>query len=112
MDAAVAQDVVQGVLHLPNADALLLGVPVTTGLVEMLKRSGLPDRYASLAALVVAAGVVALLVEDPVARDAVVTAIATGLAASGLYDNYRLHLTRERPPNPPNRVDPLDAVAE
>ena len=106
MDAIVAQNVVQGVLRLPNTDALLLGVPITTGLVEMLKRSGLPDRYASIAALVVAAGVIALLVEQPVARDAVVTALATGLAASGLYDNYRLHVARQR------ALEPLDPVAE
>jgi hypothetical protein len=109
MDAPTAQDIVQGALQLPHTDALLLGVPITTGLVEMLKRSGLPDRYASIAALVVAVGVIALLVEEPVARDAVVTAIATGLAASGLYDNYRLHVARERRPN---RLNPLDPAAE
>lgn len=101
MDAATAQGVAHGILHLPNTEALLLGVPITTGLVEVLKRAGLPDRYASIAALVVAIGVIALLVEDPAAKGAVVTAIATGLAASGLYDNYRTHVSRER------AVDPL-----
>lgn len=100
MDAATVQDVALGVLRLPNTEALLLGVPITTGLVEVLKRAGLPDRYASIAALVVAVGVIALLAEDPVARGAVVTALATGLAASGLYDNYRIHLARERPVDP------------
>lgn len=95
MDAA--QGVALGILHLPHTEALLLGVPITTGLVEVLKRAGLADRYASIAALVVAIGVTALLVEDPVAQSAVVTAIATGLAASGLYDNYRSLVARERP---------------
>lgn len=105
MDATTAQGVAQGILNLPNTEALLLGVPITTGLVEVLKRAGLPDRYASVAALVVAIGVIALLVEDPVAKGGVVTAIATGLAASGLYDNYRTHVSRERPAN--SSADPL-----
>ena len=100
MDTASAQDVALGILHLPNTEALLLGVPITTGLVEVLKRAGLPGRYASIAALVVAIGVIALLVEDPAARGAVVTALGTGLAASGLYDNYRIHVARERPVDP------------
>ena len=106
MDAAAVQDVAIGILRLPDTEALLLGVPVTTGLVEVLKRAGLPDRYASIAALIVAVGVIALLAEDPVTRGAVVTALATGLAASGLYDNYRIHLARER------ALEPLDRVAE
>jgi hypothetical protein len=94
MVADAAQDVVAGVFALPNTEALLVGVPLTTGLVEVVKRAGMPDRYASIAALAVAIGVIALLVEDPVARGAVVTAIATGLAASGLYDNYRTLISR------------------
>lgn len=100
MDAPTVQGVAHGILNLPNTEALLLGVPITTGLVEVLKRAGLPDRYASVAALIVAIGVIALLVEDPVAKGGVVTGIATGLAASGLYDNYRMHVVRERPADP------------
>lgn len=100
MDATTTQGVVHGILHLPNTEALLLGVPVTTGLVEVLKRAGLPDRYASVAALVVAIAVIALLVEDPASQRGVVTAIATGLAASGLYDNYRSLIDSRRPVDP------------
>jgi hypothetical protein len=72
-------------------DGLLYGFPVavlTTGVVEVIKRTGyLPDKFAPLAAMLVAIALsVALsLGHAVVSVDAVLGGIMFGLAASGLY---------------------------
>jgi hypothetical protein len=81
-------------------DPLIFGVPIvalTPGLVEVLKRGGLPARYAGAAAVLCAALLAALadiagLVEpargdSPAARAAfwLLAGIVYGLAAAGLY---------------------------
>jgi hypothetical protein len=77
---------------------LLAGVPVVAlvpGLVEIAKRAGLPTRFAGLAAIGLAIGLVAL-VELASAPNLIittldlarwgVTGLIYGLAAAGLYD--------------------------
>jgi len=72
----------------------ILLVPLITGLVEALKRSGLPRRYAALTALALG---VAISVGAFVARgfgahdlyDAILQGVAFGLAASGFYSVAR-----------------------
>lgn len=85
---------------MPDPQMLILGVPIvvlTPGLVEMLKRCGLPTRYAGAAAICCAALLAALadlagmasLVTDaaPVARVAswMLAGVVYGLAGAGLY---------------------------
>ena len=91
-------------------DPLSFGVPIvmlTPGLVEVLKRGGLPARYAGAAAIVCAALLAALadiagiatIVPDaaPLTRAAswVLAGIVYGLAAAGLYSQGKV-LTLER----------------
>lgn len=81
-------------------ETLILGVPIvvlTPGLVEILKRSGLPSRYAGAAAILCAMLLAALAdvaglaagdsAQPPGARLALwlLAGIVYGLAASGLY---------------------------
>lgn len=85
-------------------DTLILGVPIvvlTPGLVEVLKRAGLPTRYAGAAAILCAAVLAALADlarlggpaadESPAARVAswTLAGVVYGLAASGLYTQGR-----------------------
>lgn len=80
-------------------DELIVGVPaavLVAGLVEMAKRTGLPSRWAGLAAIVIATTLVALV--DLAAGDGSVASVAGwllagavyGFAASGLYSQARL----------------------
>lgn len=66
----------------------LLSIPIVIAFVEMLKRTGLHDRYAPLASL--ATGLVIALVFSP---EPLVTRIGMGiilgLSASGLYSGSR-----------------------
>ena len=78
-------------------DTLILGVPIvvlTPGLVAVLKKSGLPTRYAGVAAIVCAAPGADL---PPAARLATwaLAGIVYGLAAAGLYTQGK-SLTAER----------------
>lgn len=80
-------------------DPLIFGVPIvvlTPGLVEVLKRGGLPARYAGaaavmcatlLAALADVAGIAPVPVGDTASRVAfwLLAGIVYGLAAAGLY---------------------------
>jgi hypothetical protein len=73
--------------------AVLL-IPFITGLIEVFKRAGLPNRYAALAALVlgVAISVGAFVSQGFGAHDlydAILRGAAFGLAASGLYSVAR-----------------------
>jgi hypothetical protein len=85
-------------------DSLIYGVPIvvlTPGLVEALKRCGLPSRYAGLTAIACAALLAALadvaglgavgVDQTPAARVAswVLAGIVYGLAAAGLYSQTR-----------------------
>lgn len=91
-------------------DTLILGVPIvvlTPGLVAVLKKSGLPTRYAGVAAIVCAALLAALADLagiaapgadlPPAARLATwaFAGIVYGLAAAGLYTQGK-SLTAER----------------
>lgn len=81
-------------------DTLVFGVPIamlTLGLVEVLKRGGLPTRYAGVAAIVAAASLAALAdvarltapaVDQPLgSRFAawLLAGVVYGLAAAGVY---------------------------
>lgn len=74
----------------------LAGVTLVAGLVEALKRAGLPVRFAGLAAVVVGIGMVALIgleTDDPATHEAVASWLLggamQGLAAAGLYSQAR-----------------------
>lgn len=64
---------------------ILLLTPLVTALVEGAKQSGMSTNYAGPAAMVFAFALTALVADEPTSREAALTAIATGLAASGLY---------------------------
>ena len=66
-------------------------VPVTTGLVEVVKVTGLPDRFAPLASLLIGVGL-AFFVADTVPA-VILGGIAAGLMASGLYSGTRAMVT-------------------
>lgn len=85
-------------MQLIDTELVVLLAPFVIGLVEGAKRSGLPDRSAGPAALVFAFALTALVAEDPTSRGAALTAIATGLAASGLYSQGKtiLEVVQER----------------
>lgn len=70
-----------------DVELVVLLSPFVVGLVEGAKRAGLPSKSAGPAALVFAFALTALVAEDPTSRSAALTAIATGLAASGLYSS-------------------------
>ena len=88
-------------------DPLIFGVPIvvlTPGLVEILKRGGLPARYAGAAAILSAAllaaladiaGIVPVPGADTAARVAVwiLSGIVYGLAAAGLYSQGKILTT-------------------
>lgn len=65
-------------------------VPIVIGLVELAKRLGLPTAYAGLLAVIMGVLLVAaqsLLTGQ--ARDIVLSGLATGLAAAGLYSGTK-----------------------
>lgn len=61
---------------------------VVVGVVEIAKRTGLPDRFAPLASLVIGVGL-ALLYLGPDWQTALLTGLALGLMASGLYSGTK-----------------------
>lgn len=63
--------------------------PITAGLVQVAKAAGVPDQLAGITSIIIAIPVVLLLVADPTSREAAITALATGLAASGLYSQTK-----------------------
>ena len=72
----------------------ILIVPLITGLVEALKRAGLPSRYAALAAFGCGLGIsVGAYVANGLGAhdlyDAVLQGVAFGLASAGLYSVAR-----------------------
>ena len=70
----------------------ILLVPLITGLVEALKRSGLPRRYAALTALALGVAIGAFVTRGFGAHDlydAILQGVAFGLAASGFYSVAR-----------------------
>ncbi|MFN8593866.1 MAG: hypothetical protein U0031_20590 [Thermomicrobiales bacterium] len=97
-------------------DTLIFGVPIavlTLGLVEVLKRGGLPTRYAGVAAIVVAALLAALADLAGMAAPAVaepfpvrlaawlLAGVVYGLAAAGVYtQGKRLAATPRNEPPP------------
>lgn len=62
----------------------VLAVPLVTGLVEVVKRMGLPKKYAPIPALAFGVGAGYLLSPDDW-RKLVVWGLAIGLSAIGLY---------------------------
>lgn len=83
------QMTMQIVMNAPDPAVILTASPLVIGLVEVAKRSGLPARFAPMASLVLALPVMALLVDDPTSTQAFLAAMASGLAASGLYSGIR-----------------------
>lgn len=65
---------------------LVVIVPIIAGIVEIGKRAGLPTRYAGPVAIVLGvAGTVAIGI-DPGWGWRILTGVAVGAAASGVYD--------------------------
>lgn len=74
---------------------VLIAAPIVAGMVEGAKQAGIiPDTMAGPAALVFAFGVVALLMPDPVSREAALTSIITGLTAAGFYSQAKYYADR------------------
>lgn len=76
-------------MNLPNEAAILVGTPIVTGLVEVAKRTGMPDRYAPAAAFGAAAPVTAAIATTSDWRAGLLTLLCIGLAASGLYSQAK-----------------------
>lgn len=70
----------------------ILIIPLITGIVEVLKRAGLPPKYAGLASLILGLGL-SIAYGQMEAHWALIQSIlvglALGLAASGLYSQVR-----------------------
>ncbi len=64
-------------------------VPIIVGLVEVLKRLGLPTKWAPLAALALGVAGSYFFLAPGDARQAIYLGLATGLAAVGLYSGSR-----------------------
>ncbi len=64
-------------------------VPVITGVVELLKMLGLPQKFAAVAAAIlgIVIGLVYIAPEDP--AEGVLVGLSMGLAASGLYSGVK-----------------------
>lgn len=80
-----------------DTELVILLAPLVTAMVEGAKKAGLSDNYAGPAAMIFAFALTALAAEDPTSREAALTAIATGLAASGLYSQIAHYAGQVRP---------------
>lgn len=70
-----------------NLEALVVIAPLIIGVIEALKRAGLPDRFAPLVALALGAGLgLAML---GVTVEAGISGVVAGLMAVGLYSGTR-----------------------
>lgn len=66
-------------------------VPLIVGVVQVFKQSGLPDQYAPVAALILGLAIAALIALSAGTFTAatILTGIAYGLSASGLYSGVK-----------------------
>ncbi|PAV27833.1 hypothetical protein CIL05_19995 [Virgibacillus profundi] len=71
-------------------------IPLIVGLVEVLKRSGLPKRLLPIAALLfgVAAGIFYVFPND--LKSGIIAGIVMGLSASGLYSGSKNIVEKEK----------------
>lgn len=75
-------------MDLLNFDPTLLGsVPIVLGLVELIKRAGLSNRYAPIVSVVLGIGSMFLLGQEW--QSAVMNGIFVGLSASGLWSSTK-----------------------
>lgn len=63
-------------------------IPATMGLVDVAKRAGLPNKYAPVVSLVIGIGL-GLATNTGNIQSGVITGIAIGLSASGLYSGTK-----------------------
>lgn len=70
-----------------NSPVLFALVPVTIGLVEVVKVTGLPDRFAPISSILI--GVALGILVLPTLIDAILGGVIVGLSASGLYSGTR-----------------------
>lgn len=63
-------------------------IPVITGVVEVIKRVGLPSRFAGLLALILGVGF-SIATNKAVEVETVLMGIVFGLSASGIYDGVK-----------------------
>jgi len=78
----------------PNLLAIVgLAAPITIGLVELIKRQGLPTKFAPAITMLSALVITALLVIGDVATltagQTVLTGVLTGLTAAGVYSGLK-----------------------
>lgn len=66
-------------------------VPLLVGIVQVFKMAGLPDRFAPIASLLLGLFIAVLISFDggEFGATTVLTGLAYGLSASGLYSGYR-----------------------
>lgn len=65
----------------------LLWVPIIVGVIEVMKKAGLPDNYAPVVALLL--GVAGAFASSGMNTYSVFNGILAGLSASGLYSGYK-----------------------
>lgn len=67
-------------------------VAIITALVELIKRMGIPSRFAPIFAIAFGVGFSSLIVGD-INTDSIVTGLISGLAASGLWSGAKAVVT-------------------
>jgi hypothetical protein len=70
---------------------LTIAVPVILALVEVAKRTGLPNKYAPVLSVVLGVVFVGIW-GDSVLTDALFEGLVTGLTASGLYSGVKAQM--------------------
>lgn len=74
-------------MEIINSPELLMLIPLTVGLVEVVKSLGIPDRFAPLASIFLGIGLSFFVM--PSLPTVILGGIVIGLTASGLYSGTR-----------------------
>lgn len=75
-------------------NAFLALVPVIIGVVEVIKRVGLPSKWAPLLALLLGVGGAWLII--PFSGNMILEGIVAGLSAAGLYSGAKVYLPNKK----------------
>ncbi|MBK5242613.1 hypothetical protein [Clostridium sp.] len=60
-------------------------IPLITMLIEVIKKAGLPNRFAPLASIIIGVGFGLIFENSGDIKNAIITGLIMGMSASGLY---------------------------
>ena len=60
-------------------------IPVITMLIEVIKKAGLPNRFAPLVSIIIGIGFGFIVENNGDIKNAIITGVIMGMSASGLY---------------------------